>query len=37
MTVDVPPAATSGPVTLVDTGGTARPQSQQLTVVAPMS
>jgi hypothetical protein len=37
MTVDVPPAATSGTVTLVDTGGTARPQSQQLTVVAPMS
>ncbi|MGB2817248.1 MAG: IPT/TIG domain-containing protein [Burkholderiaceae bacterium] len=37
MTVDVPATATSGTVTLIDAGGTARPQSQQLTVVAPMT
>jgi hypothetical protein len=37
MTVDVPATATSGTVTLVDVGGTSRPQSQQLTVVAPMT
>lgn len=37
MTVDVPGTATSGTVTLVDAGGTERPQSQQLTVVAPMT
>ncbi|MGZ8272812.1 MAG: IPT/TIG domain-containing protein [Burkholderiaceae bacterium] len=37
MTVDVPGTATSGLVTLVDAGGTERPQSQQLTVVAPMT
>ena len=37
LTVDVPPTATSGTVTLVDASGTARPQSQQLTVVAPMT
>ena len=37
LAVDVPPAATSGTVTLVDAAGTARPQSQQLTVVAPMT
>jgi hypothetical protein len=37
MTVDVAPTATSGAVTLVDANGTARLQSQQLTVVAPMT
>ena len=34
---DVPAGATTGFVTLVDTDGTARQQSQQLTVVAPMT
>jgi hypothetical protein len=37
MTVEVPATATSGTVTLVDAGGTAHPQSQQLTVLAPMT
>jgi trimeric autotransporter adhesin len=37
MTVDVPATATSGIVTLVDAAGTAHPQSQQLTVIAPMT
>jgi len=37
LTVDVPMAATSGALTLVDADGAARVQSQQLAVVAPMT
>lgn len=37
LAVDVPAGATSGTLTLVDSDGTARPQSQQLVVVAPMT
>jgi len=37
LAVDVPPAATSGTITLIDSDGTSRPQSHQLTVVAPMT
>lgn len=37
LAVDVPSNATSGTLTLVDTEGAVRPQSQQLTVVAPMT
>jgi hypothetical protein len=35
--VDVPQAAASGTITLIDSDGISRPQSQQLTVVAPMT
>lgn len=37
LVVDVPQAATSGTITLIDRDGTSRPQSQQLTVLAPMT
>ena len=37
LVVDVPPGASSGTLTLIDSDGTSRPQSQQLTVVAPMT
>ena len=37
LVVDVPQAATSGTITLIDSDGISRPQSQQLTVVPPMT
>ena len=37
LVVDVPQAATSGTIMLVDSDGISRPQSLQLTVVAPMT
>ncbi|MGE5160854.1 MAG: IPT/TIG domain-containing protein, partial [Betaproteobacteria bacterium] len=37
LVVDVPQGATSGTITLIDSDGASRPQSQQLTVVAPMT
>ncbi len=37
LVVDVPQGAASGTITLIDSDGTSRPQSQQLTVVAPMT